>query len=77
MEVPAVEVSDNDQFSFLATLANSMFAFLFRGNRNQSQLLIIVLHTWTQTLNQHPHIHMIILSGGLFEAQMEWDSLQE
>jgi len=33
---------------------------------------VAVLHTWTQTLNQHPHIHMIIPSGGLSEDQMEW-----
>jgi len=33
---------------------------------------VAVLHTWTQTLSQHPHIHMIIPSGGLSEDQMEW-----
>lgn len=33
---------------------------------------VAVLHTWTQTLNQHPHIHMIIPSGGLSDDQMEW-----
>lgn len=32
---------------------------------------VAVLHTWTQTLNQHPHIHMIIPSGGLSDDQME------
>ena len=33
---------------------------------------VAVLHTWTQTLNQHPHIHMMIPSGGLSDDQMEW-----
>ncbi|WP_321295086.1 IS91 family transposase [Marinifilum fragile] len=33
---------------------------------------VAVLHTWTQTLGQHPHIHMIIPAGGLSEDQMEW-----
>jgi hypothetical protein len=33
---------------------------------------VAVLHTWTQTMNQHPHIHMIIPSGGLSDDQMEW-----
>lgn len=31
-----------------------------------------VLHTWGQTLVYHPHIHMIVPSGGLSEDQMEW-----
>ena len=35
---------------------------------------VAVLHTWTQTMNQHPHIHMIIPCGGLSEDEMEWVS---
>ena len=31
-----------------------------------------VLHTWTQTLNYHPHIHMLVPAGGITEDQMEW-----
>ncbi len=31
-----------------------------------------VLHTWGQTLVYHPHIHMIVPSGGLSQDQMEW-----
>ncbi len=33
-----------------------------------------VLHTWTQTLNYHPHIHMLVPAGGISEDQMEWIS---
>jgi hypothetical protein len=33
---------------------------------------IAVLHTWTQVLTYHPHVHMIIPCGGLSEDQMEW-----
>ena len=33
---------------------------------------VCVLHTWGQTLVYHPHIHMIVPSGGLSEDQMEW-----
>lgn len=35
---------------------------------------VAVLHTWGQTLNYHPHIHMIVPSGGLSEDNMEWIS---
>lgn len=31
-----------------------------------------VLHTWGQTLSYHPHIHMIVPSGGLSEDGLEW-----
>jgi hypothetical protein len=31
-----------------------------------------VLHTWGQTLSYHPHIHMIVPSGGMTEDGFEW-----
>ena len=33
---------------------------------------VAVLHTWTQTLNYHPHIHLVVPAGGLSEDQVEW-----
>ena len=33
---------------------------------------VAILHTWTQTLLYHPHIHMIVPAGGLSEDGMEW-----
>ncbi len=33
---------------------------------------VAILHTWTQTLVYHPHIHMIVPAGGLSEDGMEW-----
>ena len=33
---------------------------------------VCVLHTWGQTLVYHPHIHMIVPSGGLSDDEMEW-----
>jgi len=33
---------------------------------------VAVLHTWTQTLNYHPHIHMLVPTGGISEDQVEW-----
>jgi len=35
---------------------------------------VALLHTWTQTLMYHPHIHMIVPAGGLSEDSMEWIS---
>lgn len=35
---------------------------------------VALLHTWTQTLMYHPHIHMIVPAGGLSEDNMEWIS---
>jgi Putative transposase/Transposase zinc-binding domain len=34
--------------------------------------LIAVLHTWTQTLDYHPHIHCIVSGGGLSEDGQRW-----
>ena len=33
---------------------------------------IAVLHTWSQTLLFHPHIHCIVTGGGLSSAQDRW-----
>jgi len=33
---------------------------------------VAVLHTWSQSLSYHPHIHMIVPAGGLSEDEMEW-----
>jgi hypothetical protein len=33
---------------------------------------VAMLHTWTQTLTYHPHIHMLVPAGALTEDQMEW-----
>ena len=33
---------------------------------------VAILHTWSQTLLYHPHIHMIVPGGGLSEDGMEW-----
>ncbi len=33
---------------------------------------VALLHTWTQTLMYHPHIHMIVPAGGISEDHIEW-----
>lgn len=33
--------------------------------------ILMALHTWGRTLNQHPHIHCLVSAGGL-TAQGEW-----
>jgi hypothetical protein len=35
---------------------------------------IAVLHTWTQTLAFHPHIHCIVTGGGLDASRKHWRS---
>lgn len=37
---------------------------------------ISVLHTWTQTLNYHPHIHCIVPGGGLTKDR-QWKSCRQ
>ena len=33
---------------------------------------VALLHTWTQTLNYHPHIHILVPAGGISEDHVEW-----
>lgn len=34
--------------------------------------IIAVLHTWTRTLNYHPHLHFIVPGGGLWDDDNRW-----
>jgi hypothetical protein len=34
--------------------------------------MMAVLHTWTRTLNYHPHLHFIVPGGGLWEDGNLW-----
>jgi len=38
---------------------------------------IAILHTWTQDLRFHPHVHMIVPAGGLDIDGMEWRHSQK
>jgi hypothetical protein len=37
---------------------------------------IAVLHTWSQTLVDHSHLHVIVPAGGLSEDCMSWISFR-
>jgi hypothetical protein len=37
---------------------------------------LAVLHTWTQTLCYHPHIHMLAPAGGLSDDGIEWKNVK-
>jgi len=43
-----------------------------RRNLGATPGLIAVLHTWTQTLEYHPHIHCIATGGGLSHDGQRW-----
>lgn len=49
-----------------------MAAFARTAARRRKKLLVTMLHTWTQTLEYHPHIHCIVPAGALCEDGLEW-----
>jgi hypothetical protein len=52
----------------LATLAND-------PKYLEAQIgFIAILHTWTQTLIDHPHLHCIVTAGGLSRDEKRWIS---
>jgi hypothetical protein len=38
---------------------------------------IAILHTWSQTLTDHPHLHCIVTGGGLSPDGLRWISCKE
>ena len=43
-----------------------------RSNLGATPGVICVLHTWTQTLLFHPHVHCIVTGGGLSKDGLRW-----
>src|SRR6185436_10769096 len=39
--------------------------------------ILAVLHTWSQTLVLHPHLHCIVPGGGLCEGGQHWIAASE
>jgi len=37
---------------------------------------VSVLHTWSQTMEHHPHVHMIVAGGALCEGGTSWRSCE-
>lgn len=68
----------NQAFAYTLLFKSSAQALKICGNNPKflgaQTGAVSVLHTWGQTLNYHPHIHMIVPAGGLSEDNMEWIS---
>jgi len=56
---------------FFDAVAETMSTF-FSSNWNSQGGFIAVLHTWGQTLNWHPHIHLLVPGGGFDLATGKW-----
>ena len=41
-------------------------------NEPVTPALLMVLHTWNQRLDYHPHVHVLITAGGLSNDQQRW-----
>jgi len=64
-------------------LFNSVSKTLLQLSREEKYLgadqigFISVLHTWSQTLLDHPHIHTIVTGGGLSKDKKKWISCKK
>jgi predicted Zn-ribbon and HTH transcriptional regulator len=45
---------------------------LARDHLGATQGVLAVLHTWTQELTYHPHVHCVVTAGGLSEDKQSW-----
>ena len=76
--VTSFETSSNKKV-FYALMFKAVSATLLELGADPKYLggtvgVIAMLHTWTQTLNFHPHIHCIVPSGALASDGLEWIS---
>jgi hypothetical protein len=61
-------------YALLFRAASQTLATLARDPRYLGAQIgcLAVLHTWTQTLIDHPHLHCIVTAGGLAEDGNQW-----
>ena len=59
-------------YSILFKASAKTLKAVFRKKYKSNPGIISVLHTWSQDLSLHPHIHMIIPGGGLTEDGTAW-----
>jgi hypothetical protein len=53
--------------------ADSLLEFARDWRRLRAQVgFMAILHTWTQEMLFHPHIHVLVTGGGLDESQSAW-----
>jgi putative transposase/transposase-like zinc-binding protein len=69
---PLIQQNQRALYSLLFTAA-SQTLLEFGQNRLQAQLgITAVLHTWSQTLLDHYHLHCIVTGGGLSNDGSKW-----
>ncbi len=61
-------------FGLLFEAAAKTVTEVCQSNLGATPGMIAVLHTWTQTLEYHPHIHCIVTGGGLSQDGERWIS---
>lgn len=55
------------------TAADSLLDLARHWHRLQAQVgFTAILHTWTQEMHFHPHLHVVVTGGGLDELQSRW-----
>lgn len=71
---PIALVNQRQVYNLLFQAASETLLTLGKDNRHiGGQLgIIAVLHTWSQTLIDHPHLHCIVTGGGLSDDGQRW-----
>jgi len=59
-------------YDILFKAASKALLSVMQRYTGASGAAVAVLHTWGQTLNYHPHLHMIVPAGGLDSDMMQW-----
>ena len=71
---PLARANPREVYRILFAAASRTVQRLARDPRHLGAQVGItaVLHTWTQSLHYHPHVHLIVTAGGLSEDRKRW-----
>ena len=72
-----VKYNQKISYNILIKAASNTVKQVAKNNLSVDVGLIAVLHTWSQTLIDHPHVHCIVPGGGLSANKKKWKTCKE
>ena len=71
---PVMRKNQKDGYGLLMRIAAEAVMTLCRDPKHlgATPAILSVLHTWTRTMDYHPHVHMLTSAGGVSEDGRNW-----
>jgi len=70
--IPLILANERELYGCLFQAASRTLKGLAREHHGATLGYVMVLHSWGQRMNPHPHIHVLVTGGGLSQDESAW-----